>query len=72
MSTDWYLFSPGGRKSAMVGSDGFSGPKVWPTEYNGDKLLRWAIENNVKDVILVDENDQRLVESEEHPQHQRF
>lgn len=72
MSTDWFLLSPSHRKSAMVGSDGMSGPKVWPTEYNGHKFLRWAIENRVLDVVLVNEHDPRLELAEDDPRHQRF
>lgn len=60
MSTDWFLFSPSHKKKVMVGSIGLGGVKVWPAEYKGDAFLRWAIENHVTDVILVDENDQRL------------
>jgi len=53
MSTDWFLFSPSKKTKAMVGSDGFSGVKVWPTEYGGHELLRWAIENNMREAFFV-------------------
>jgi hypothetical protein len=62
MSTDWFLFSPAHRKGAMIGSVGLGGVKVWPTEYKGVEFLRWAIDNNVKDVVLVNEHDPRLDE----------
>lgn len=68
MSTDWFLFSPSHKKSAMVGSIGLGGVKVWPTEYAGDEFLRWAIENHVIDVVLVHEDDQRLGDDEISPQ----
>jgi hypothetical protein len=71
MSTDWFLYSPSGRKSAMVGSEGLGGIKVWPTEYNGHEFLRWAIENSIRDVVLVNEHDPRL-EDDDDPRHQRF
>jgi len=64
MSTDWFLFSPSKKTKAMVGSDGFSGVKVWPTEYGGHELLRWAIENNITDVVLVNENSPLLYDDE--------
>jgi hypothetical protein len=56
MSTDYYLYSPSHKKSVMVGSVGFSGVKSWPTEYGGKEFIAWAIENNIKDVVLVDED----------------
>lgn len=72
MSTDYFLFSPSRRKSAMVGSNGMGGVKVWPTEYKGDEFLRWAIDNNIMDVVLVSEHDPRLEDSEDDPRHERF
>ena len=56
MSTDYYLYSPSHKKSAMVGSVGLSGVKVWPTAYGGKEFIAWAIENNITDVVLVDEH----------------
>lgn len=64
MSTDWFLFSPSQKKKAMIGSIGFSGVKVWPTEYGGDDMLRWAIENHVTDVVLVNEDSPLLDEDD--------
>lgn len=60
MSTDWFLFSPSHKRTAMVGSIGIGGVKVWPTEYGGNDMLRWAIENHVTDIVLVNEDDPRL------------
>lgn len=65
MSTDWFLLSPSRKRSAMVGSIGLSGPRVWTEAYGADKFLLWAIEEHVTDVILVPENDQRLEQIEE-------
>ncbi len=56
MSVDFYLYSPSYKKATMVGSIGLSGPKSWPVEYGGRSFIKWAIENSVRDVILVDEN----------------
>ena len=55
MSTDWYLFSPSRKKKAMIGSIGLGGVKVWTEYYGGADLLRWAIEEHVTDVVLVNE-----------------
>jgi hypothetical protein len=33
---------------------------VWPTQYKAHEFIRWAIDNNVKDIVLVDEHDPRL------------
>lgn len=60
MSTDWFLFSPTHKRKAMVGSIGIGGVKVWPTEYKGDAFLRWAIDNHVTDIVLIDENSPLL------------
>jgi hypothetical protein len=56
----------------MVGSVGLGGVKVWPTDYHGDEFLRWAIDNNITDVVLVNEHDPRLEDSEDDPRHHRF
>jgi hypothetical protein len=40
----------------MIGSDGLGGPRSWPVEYGGRSFIRWAIENLVADVIMVDEH----------------
>lgn len=56
MSTDFYLYSPSHKRKAMVGSIGLGGVKSWPTEYGGKEFIAWAIENNIQDVVLVDEN----------------
>lgn len=49
---------------AMVGSIGLGGVKVWPEHYGGAKMLHWAIENHVTDVVLVNENDPLLDEED--------
>lgn len=56
MSTDYHLYSQSHNKRAMVGSVGLGGVKVWSTEYGGKEFLAWAIENNIRDAVLVDEN----------------
>lgn len=60
MSTDWFLFSPSRKKRAMVGSIGMGGVKVWPNDYQGGEFLAWVIEENITDVVLVHEDDQRM------------
>lgn len=67
MSTDWFLFSPSRKRKAMVGSIGLGGVKVWPSEYGGDQFLRWAIDEHVTDIVLVNENDPRLDDDESPP-----
>ncbi len=57
MSTDYYLYSPSHRRCVMVGSDSsLSGPKSWPVEYGGREFIKWAIDNSVRDIVLVDEH----------------
>jgi hypothetical protein len=56
MSTDYYLYSPSHKKMAMVGSVGLGGVKSWPTEYGGKEFIAWAIENDVRDIVLVNEH----------------
>ena len=65
MSVDWFLLSPSHRKSANVGSVGFGGVKPWPGHVDVVEFIRWAIEENVKDIVLVDEHDARLEEAED-------
>jgi hypothetical protein len=57
MSTDYYLFSPSGKKAVMVGSVGLGGVRSWPAEYGGRKFIAWAIDNNIKDVRLINEHE---------------
>ena len=56
MSTDYFLFSPKAKRAVMIGSDGMSGTKIWPTEYGGREFLRWAIREFIDDVCLVREH----------------
>lgn len=60
MSTDCFLFSPSRKRKVMIGSIGLGGVKVWPSDHGGLGFLHWAIEEHVTDIVLVDENDQRL------------
>lgn len=62
MSTDYYLFSPSGKKAVMVGSVGLGGVRSWPAEYGGRKFIAWAIDNNIKDVCMVDEHELEAIE----------
>ena len=55
MSTDYFLVSPSERKSVMVGSNGFSGPLVWSGATDVVAFVRWAIENNVEDIVMMNE-----------------
>lgn len=56
MSVDYFLYSPSKNRCVMVGSVGMSGVKSWPQAYGGGEFIAWAIENNVDDVCLVNEN----------------
>lgn len=56
MSVDYYLYSPSNARSVMVGSVGFSGIQSFPAHPEVIEFVRWAIENNVKDIVFVDEN----------------
>lgn len=55
MSVDYYLASPGNKRSTMIGSVGFFGVQVWDLSDETRAFLRWAIEENVRDVVLLDE-----------------
>ena len=56
MSTDYFLYSPKAKRCVMIGSDGISGPRSWPIEYGGREFIKWAIENFIDDVVMVNEN----------------
>lgn len=56
MSTDWFLYSPSKKKAVMIGSNGFSGVKVWPTDFGGVEFIRQIIDDNITDVVVCDEN----------------
>jgi len=55
MSVDFYLVSPGNKCAVMVGSNGFSGPFAWPGEPECVKFIRWAVENNIEDIVFMNE-----------------
>lgn len=56
MSTDYYLYSKAHNKCVMIGSDGLSGPKSWPTEYGGKEFILWAIGEFVNDIVMCNEH----------------
>jgi hypothetical protein len=56
MSTDYFLISETHKRAVMVGSDGVSGPKSWTGTPEVVEFVRWAIEDFVKDVRMVDEH----------------
>lgn len=56
MSTDYYLVSPSHRKGAQVGSAGFGGTQSYPGSPEVVDFIRWAIDEFVYDVIMVDEH----------------
>jgi len=56
MSTDYFLYSPSRKRAVMVGSDGLGGVRSWPVEYGGQEFIAWALEEFVRDVVLVDEH----------------
>ena len=57
MSTDYFLYSPKHKRSAMVGSMGLGGARSWPAEYGGKEFIAWAIEESVYDVVLISEHE---------------
>lgn len=56
MSVDYYLVSPSHKKSAQVGSVGFSGVQSYPGSDEVVAFIRWAIDNHVMDIVFVDEH----------------
>lgn len=56
MSTDYYLWSRSHKKSAQIGSVGFSGVQSYPGEAEVVAFVRWAIDNNVTDIVMTDEH----------------
>jgi hypothetical protein len=61
MSTDYYLFSKAQKKAVMVGSDGLSGPQAWPGTPEAVRFVKWAIENAVKDVVFINEDELAVI-----------
>jgi hypothetical protein len=56
MSTDYYLYSKRAKRCVMIGSEGLGGVKSWPVEYGGREFIKWVIENNISDVVMVNEH----------------
>lgn len=56
MSVDWFLFSPSHNKEVMVGSVGLSGVQSFPAAHSVVDFIRWAIEENVSDIVLLNED----------------
>lgn len=56
MSVDYYLYSPKHDKEVQVGSNGFSGVQSYPATDECVEFIRWAIDNFVTDIVLVDEH----------------
>lgn len=63
MSTDYFLYSPSLKRDAMIGSIGMSGTKVWSSDKGVVDFLRYIIDNNIKDAVIIDEH--RLAVEEE-------
>lgn len=60
MSTDWFLLSPSNKREVMVGSVGLSGIQSFPASPETIEFIRWAIDEHVTDIVLVQEQDPRL------------
>ena len=56
MSVDYYLVSPSRKKGVQIGSIGFSGVQSYPASDECVSFVRWAIEEAVGDVVMVDEH----------------
>lgn len=57
MSVDYFLFSPSYKKCVCVGSVGLSGVMPWPGTPEVVKFIQWVIEENIKDVCLINEDE---------------
>lgn len=55
MSTDWFLYSPSAKREVMIGSNGFSGVQSFPASPEVVDFVRWAIDENITDIIMIDE-----------------
>lgn len=66
MSTDYYLVSPLNRRRVMVGSENLAGISVraYIESPELEKFLRWAIDEGVRDIQFVSE-DQMIPMAEE-------
>lgn len=64
MSTDYFLWSPSGKRAVMVGSWGMSGVQAFPTEPDVGAFIRWAIEEGISDITLTSEHDLELLDLE--------
>ncbi len=56
MSVDYFLYSPSHNKEASIGSVGLSGALPWPGTPEMVEFVRWAIEENVTDIVMVAED----------------
>lgn len=56
MSTDYFLASPSRKRRVMVGSVGLSGIQSFPGADDVVDFIRWAIEESVRDIVMVDEH----------------
>ncbi len=57
MSVDYYLYSPSTGRRAQVGSIGLGGVQSYPGSPDVVAFIRLAIELNLKDVRMVNENE---------------
>lgn len=65
MSTDWYLYSPSHKRKAMCGSVGLSGVQSFPAHPEVIDFIRWAIDETVTDIIMLDEHRLSVMEETE-------
>ena len=56
MSCDFYLVSPSRKRGVQIGSTGLGGVQSYPTSPDVVAFVRWAIEELLDDVVMVDEN----------------
>ena len=57
MSVDYYLVSPSRKKGVQIGSDGLGGVQCYPGSEECAAFVRWAIEEFVDDVRMVNEHE---------------
>jgi hypothetical protein len=56
MSVDYFLYSPKHDVAASIGSTGLGGIMPWPGTDEMVAFVRWVIDENIEDVVLVDEH----------------
>lgn len=56
MSTDFFLVSPSRKRAVCIGSTGFSGVQSYPASPDAVEFVRWAIEEFLDDVVMMNEH----------------